>query len=115
MRAYVRSICETLPGATVSDAFGAGHDVWKVGGKIFAIIGAHNEGVSVKTSDVEFAAMMIEAGDAERAPYLHQSWVRLPLDAPQDLTRDRLLISYDIIRGGLTKKAQAALPPRRDP
>lgn len=111
-RDAVKTICEVLPGAEVSDPFGGGHDVWKVGGKIFAIVGAMDQGVSVKTADVDFAAMMIEAGDAVKAPYLHRSWVLLPWSAPDALIRDRIEISYDIIRGGLTKKARAALPPR---
>ncbi|MGI3168222.1 MmcQ/YjbR family DNA-binding protein [Pseudooceanicola sp. C21-150M6] len=111
-RAFVRKICETLPGAELTDPWGGGHDVWKVGGKMFAVMGTEYDGVSVKTSDPEFARMMIEAGDARRASHMHASWVFLPWGTLDDLLRDRLIISYDIIRAGLTKKAQAALPPR---
>ncbi|GGE21943.1 hypothetical protein GCM10011360_08070 [Primorskyibacter flagellatus] len=111
-RDLVRSVCETLPGAEVSDPWGGGHDAWKVGGKMFACIGSVTPGVAVKTADPEFAAMMIENGDAQRAPYFHKSWVLLPWGTEERLLRDRLLVSYDIIRSGLTKKAQAALPPR---
>ncbi|EAQ01224.1 hypothetical protein OB2597_04450 [Pseudooceanicola batsensis HTCC2597] len=111
-RAIVRSVCETLPGAEVSDPWGGGHDAWKVGGKMFACIGAMDRGVAVKTADIDFARMMIEAGDAERAPYFHRSWVLLPWGSDECLIRDRIVISYDIVRAGLTKKAQAALPPR---
>ncbi|WP_136637477.1 MmcQ/YjbR family DNA-binding protein [Pseudooceanicola onchidii] len=113
-RDFVRSICQTLPGAEVSDPWGGGHDAWKVGGKMFACIGAMDQGVAVKTADLDFAAMMIEAGDALRAAYFHKSWVLLPWGTDAALMRDRLIVSYDIIRGGLTKKAQAALPPRAD-
>lgn len=111
-RAFVQSICATLPGAEKSDPWGGGHDAWKVGGKMFACIGSMDLGVAVKTADPDFAAMMIEAGDAERAPYFHKSWVLLPWGTDEGLMRDRLIVSYDIIRAGLTKKAQAALAPR---
>ncbi len=113
-RAFVRSVCETLPGAEVSDPWGGGHDAWKVGGKVFALIGAMDQGVAVKTADTDFAAMMIEAGDASRVPYLHRSWVLLPWDTETGFMRDRILISYDLIRSKLPKKVQAALPARTD-
>ncbi|WP_163850717.1 MmcQ/YjbR family DNA-binding protein [Pseudooceanicola aestuarii] len=111
-RDIVRQICAPLPGVELTHSFGPDHDVWKVGGKMFAIVGGRDDGVSVKTSDPEFAAMMIESGEARRAPYLHRSWVQLPWSAPQELIRARLEISYDIIRAALTKKVQATLPKR---
>ena len=60
--------------------WGGGHDAWKVGGRMFACLGAASDGVSVKCADAETAQMLIEAGVAERAPYFHRSWVRLPRD-----------------------------------
>lgn len=111
-RETVNDICKAFPGAEVSDPWGGGHDAWKVGGKMFACIGAMNQGVSVKTRDVETAQMLIEAGVGEKAPYFHRSWVQLPWGVAEDELRHRLESSYDIVRGGLTKKAQAALEPR---
>lgn len=113
-RNSVTELCQSLPGAEVSDPFGGGHDAWKVGGKLFAVGGADDPGVSVKTPDVETAQMLIEAGVGEKAPYFHGSWVRIPWNADPAELRHRLLASYDIIRAGLTKKAQAALEPRPD-
>ncbi len=112
IRAMTRSLCETLPGAEVSDPWGGGHDAWKVGGKMFACIGAIQTGVSVKTDGIEMAEMLIEAGVAERAPYFHRSWVHLPEGTSDDELRHRLLRSYDLIRSALPKKVQTALPPR---
>ena len=86
----INALCAALPGAEVSDPWGGGHDAWKVGGKMFALIGATGAGVSVKTDSVETAEMLIDAGVAERAPYLHRSCVRLPLDAPEDEWRHRI-------------------------
>ena len=57
-----------------------GHDAWKVGGKMFACVGAETPGVSVKTDSIETAQMLIEAGVGKKAPYFHRSWVLLNPD-----------------------------------
>lgn len=109
-RAFVNAHCARLPGAEVSDPWGGGHDAWKVGGKVFALVGAADLGVSVKCLDRESAALLIDLGLAERAPYLHASWVRIPwgrMDEPE--LADRLDASYRLIRGKLPRKVQAAL------
>ena len=108
-RAFVNTVCQTFPGAEVSDRWGGGHDAWTHGGKMFACIGAMQTGVSVKCADVETAAMLIEAGVAQRAPYFHRSWVHLPWTADEDEARHRLRVSYDLIRAKLPKKVQADL------
>jgi predicted DNA-binding protein (MmcQ/YjbR family) len=110
-RAKVNAICRKLPGAEVSDPWGGGHDAWKVGGKMFACIGAVMPGVAVKTDSIESAEMLIEAGVGAKAPYFHRSWIRLPFDAPKDELRHRLEQSYRLIRASLSKKAQATLVP----
>ena len=111
-RKRVDAICRDLPGAECSDPWGGGHDAWKVGGKMFACIGSVGDGVSVKTADIETAQMLIEAGVGRKAPYFQKSWIQMPWDAADDELAHRLQLSYDIVRRGLTKKAQAALPPR---
>ncbi len=110
-RAIVNAHAATLPGATQSDPWGGGHDAWKVGGKLFAVVGAVEEnGVSVKCADVETAALLIEVGRAQRAPYFHKSWVRISWGlVPDEELRDRIAISYSLIRAGLPKKVQAGL------
>ena len=110
-RDRVAAICTPLPGAEVSDPWGGGHDAWKVGGKMFALVGAEeSNGVNVKCPDVETAELLIEIGKAQRAKYLHRSWVRVPWGAMDEgELRHRLDSSYRLIRAGLTKKAQAAL------
>ena len=111
-RALVSRICRKLPGAEVSDPWGGGHDCWKVGGKMFAVVGGMDEGVSVKTKDVETAMLLMELDIAERAPYLHASWVLLPWGRIGDPEmRDRIHASYRIIRAGLPKKVREALAP----
>ena len=110
-RTRVNAFASTLPGASLEHPFDEGHDAWKVGGKMFTCIGARQTGVSVKTPDVETAGLMIDSGTAQRAPYFHPSWVHLGPDIDDDLLRKAIDRSYAIVRGGLTKKAQAALPP----
>lgn len=109
-RELVNAVCASLPGAEVSDPFGGGHDCWKVGGKIFALTGAINGLVSVKTDSIETAQMLIEVGAGQKAPYLHRSWIALRLDGDADEIRLRIGQSYRLIRASLPKKVQAALP-----
>ena len=109
----VNQICAKLPGSTWSDPWGGGHDAWKVGGKLFAVVGAaHDHGLDVKCPDVDTARLLIDMGRALKAPYFHASWVRVPFGlVPDDELADRIKISYGVIRASLTKKAQAALGP----
>lgn len=108
-RVRVAATCARLPGAEVSDPWGGGHDAWKVGGKMFACIGAVMPGVAVKCADVDTAAMLIDAGIAARAPYFHRSWVLLPEDTAEEELRHRLERAYAEIRGKLPEKVQATL------
>jgi predicted DNA-binding protein (MmcQ/YjbR family) len=112
-RDLVNAICRELPDAEVSDPWGGGHDAWKIGGKMFACIGAIMPGVSVKTDSIETAELLIEAGVGVgvKAPNFHRSWINLPWGMPEDEVRHRIETSYRLVRGGLSKKVQAALPP----
>ena len=110
-RDLVTAICAPLPGATVSDPWGGGHDCWKVGGKMFCNVGGYGDGVDVKCPDVETARMLIDMGGVTKAPYMHASWIRVPFNdalTEADL-RHRILTSYRLVRAGLTKKLQATL------
>ena len=100
----VNAICRKFPGAEVSDPWGGGHDAWKVGGKMFACIGALMPGVSVKTDSIETAQMLIDAGVGVKAPYFHRSWVNLPWDTSQEELRHRLAASYRLARSGLNQE-----------
>jgi len=112
-RAFVNAFCGALPGAEHSDPWGGGHDAWKLGGKLFAVVGAVDEAVSVKCRDIETAQLLVELGRAERAPYFHRSWVRIPLGADCAISQEelgkRLRASYALIKAGLPKKVQSQL------
>jgi len=114
-RDLINSICAEFPGAQISDPWGNPedantHDAWKIGGKMFACMGIKNNGVSVKTAFVDSAQMLIEVGVGLKAPYFHRSWILLPLNTDEEELRHRISNSYEIVRNGLSKKAQATLP-----
>jgi len=113
-REDVDTICAALPGAEL--ALPPELVSWKVGGKMFACLAGDEgqfQGVSVKTPDVETAGMLIDAGEAVRAPYFHKSWVRLPFEATdRGYAEHRINVSYDIIRKGLPKAVRTSLAER---
>lgn len=112
-RAFVNRFCAGLPGAEHSDPWGGGHDAWKVGGKLFAVVAAREEALSIKCRDIEAAGLLIELGRAERAPYAARNWVRIPLGLDcameEEELGDRLEASYRLTRTALPKKVQKAL------
>lgn len=112
LRATVDTLCATLPGATLAEYAEGEIPSWKVGGKMFACYGHKSPGVAVKCADPETAAMLIETRVAERAPYFHRSWVRLPEPTPREEVIHRVTTSYDLIRAKLPKRVRESLPER---
>ena len=107
-RSFANSLCTRHPGAELSQPFGPGTDVWKIGGKIFSVTGP--DGTALKTDSVETAALVIEMGRAVRAPYFHASWILLPYgQVPDEELGERIAKSYALIRASLPKKLQATL------
>ncbi|MGL4414454.1 MmcQ/YjbR family DNA-binding protein [Roseinatronobacter monicus] len=108
-RDEINAICAALPGAEKSDPWNGGHDCWKIGGKMFALHEMEPD-ICVKCPDIETAELLRDTINAERAPYFHRSWVRLPKGTDLKEARHRIHLSYGLIRSGLTKKLQACLP-----
>jgi predicted DNA-binding protein (MmcQ/YjbR family) len=109
-RAEIDAICAALPGA--EEAHPPELVSWKVGGRMFACFGGDGapDGVSVKTADMDTAAMLIEAGAAVRAPYFHRSWVRLPFETTEpEEARHRIEASHAEIVRKLPKPVREAL------
>jgi predicted DNA-binding protein (MmcQ/YjbR family) len=106
----INNICGSLQSATCVNSFGPEHDVWKIGGKVFAIVSKPRGSVSMKCADIESAQMLIESGAAHKAPYCHASWAMVVYgEMPDDELRARLTASYLIMRKSLPKKVQAGL------
>lgn len=98
-----------LPGATLSIQWGDAQVV-KVGGRIFAIIGADG-GLSFKASDIAYEAL-VESGQARPAPYLARAkWVRFDDPTVLDLqdTADWLAQAHALVAAKLTRAQRREL------
>ena len=108
-REEVEAIALALPAAEKVIQWG-GSDVYKVGGKVFAICGLRG-GLSFKVSEIGFMALTDEGGPGRQAPYLAKgSWVIVDLDdAGADEARGWVAASHELIAAKLTRKARAEL------
>ena len=109
-RQGVGKVCLALTGATLDHPFGDDHDCYKVGGKMFAMVGAQG-GLSFKVSDIAYE-VLTEDGRARPAPYLARAkWVNLPeIEAwPDDELAEHLAIAHAIIAAKLTRKVRVEL------
>ncbi len=106
----VERYCLSLKGATVERPFGPDSQTFKVGGKIFAILG-DDGGLSIKLSDIAYEAMT-EQGLMRRAPYLPRGgWANTADIAgwdDQELS-DLIARSHELVAAGLTRKVRTEL------
>jgi predicted DNA-binding protein (MmcQ/YjbR family) len=107
--------CEALPATTYVCQWGGAH-VWKVGGKVFAIGGWNDEGltgITFKTSELSYELLRDQPG-LRPAPYLASrgmKWIQHyeePGLSDADL-RYYLKLSHRIVSQGLSKKRQREL------
>jgi predicted DNA-binding protein (MmcQ/YjbR family) len=111
--ATVRKHCLSFPGATVTLQWGNDH-VFKVGGKMFAVIGIYAgkfHGLSFKAAADSFVILTQLPGIVP-APYLARAqWVALDkLSAlPAAELKAYLRRAYDIVAAGLPKSVQRKL------
>src|SRR5437667_2248521 len=107
--AAVLASCRGLPGATEGFPFGEGALVFKVGGKMFAILGA--DSVSLKC-DPGFAVAFREQYPAVTAGYHldKHHWNTIVFDGsvPADVLGEWILDSYDPLDAGLSGAHAAA-------
>jgi predicted DNA-binding protein (MmcQ/YjbR family) len=97
-----------LPGVTKVVQWG-GSDVYKVGGRIFAIAG--DGVVSFKATDLAFE-VLVEAGWARPAPYLARAkWLAFDDLAELDETEvaDWLATAHQLVAAKLARKVRAEL------
>ena len=109
-RAGVGRVCLALPAATLDHPFGEHHDAYRVGGRMFAMVGERG-GISFKASNIAYEVLTGD-GRARPAPYLARNkWVNLPrIDAwPDEELAEHLAIAHALVAAKLTKKARAAL------
>jgi predicted DNA-binding protein (MmcQ/YjbR family) len=105
-REEVEAAALALPATTKVIQWGAS-DVYKVGGKVFAIC---NEGLSFKVSEIGFMALT-EGGPGRQAPYCAKGqWVNVYLeDIGADDLRDWLFNAHALIAAKLTRKLRGEL------
>jgi predicted DNA-binding protein (MmcQ/YjbR family) len=103
------AVCRALPAVTMVVQWGSSN-VYKVGGKVFAIAGG--DGVSFKASEIAYEAY-VSGGRGIRAPYTQagSNWLNLSPLAEQDGAEvaDLLAASHAMMAAKLTKKARAEL------
>jgi predicted DNA-binding protein (MmcQ/YjbR family) len=107
-REEVEAIAMALPAATRVVQWG-GSDVYKVGGKVFAICGL-SDGLSFKVSPIGFE-VLTAGGPGRQAPYLAKGqWVLVDLDdldAPA--AAGWIEASHGLIAAKLTRAVRAEL------
>ena len=131
------TFCAALPATTHVVQWG-NSDVWKVGGKVFAVCGWHSEprsgpegtaeppgevsrgeraeptaAFTFKAGDIAFEVLKDEPG-IRPAPYLASRGMKwLQVYAPEGMSdatlKEHLVASYDMAVARLTKKARAEL------
>lgn len=110
-REEIEAAAMALPATTRVVQWG-GSDVYKVGGKVFAICGGgvSGEGLSFKVSPIGFEVLTSD-GLGRQAPYCARGqWVNIALDRLD--ARDALgwlATAHSLIAAKLTKKARAEL------
>lgn len=109
-RVAIGEACLALPGVTLDHPFGDHHDAYRIGGKMFVMVGEEG-GVSFKVSDIAYE-ILTETGKARPAPYLARAkWVNLPDPAAWDVDEltEHFAIGHRIVAAKLTKKTRADL------
>ncbi len=116
-RAQFNQFCQALPHATHVVQWGNA-DVWKIGGKIFAIGSRWGKSntkldvkISFKCSDFSYS-LLIEEDGIIPAPYLARAkWVQIESDSALNdrEIEDYINAAYDIIIGKLTKAVRKEL------
>jgi predicted DNA-binding protein (MmcQ/YjbR family) len=114
-RAEFNRFCKRLPATTHVVQWG-GSDVWKVGGKVFAVGGwdqGNLSGITFKVSAMAYEMLKDQPG-LRPAPYLASrgmTWIQRhgKVGLSADDLRGYLEASHRIVAEGLPKKTRAAL------
>lgn len=107
--------CKSMPGATFVEQWG-GAQVWKVGGKVFAIAWfgkGHEPGITFKVSDIGWEVLRDAAG-CRPAPYMASrglKWIQ-SFEKPglsKSELKGHLKASYQMVFEALPKRVRAGL------
>ncbi|WP_337187907.1 MmcQ/YjbR family DNA-binding protein [Phenylobacterium sp.] len=108
-REEVEACALALPAATRVVQWG-GSDVYKVGGKVFAVCGLAG-GLAFKVSPIGFEVLTTAGGPGRQAPYFAKGgWVLVDLDGLEaDEAAGWLSTAHELIAGRLTRAVRAEL------
>ncbi|MDF3415613.1 MmcQ/YjbR family DNA-binding protein [Sulfitobacter sp. M57] len=113
-RDELNTYCASLPHATHVVQWG-NSDVYKVGDKLFAVIGMSgiDAAVTFKASEMAFEILSDSPG-LRPAPYMASrglKWIQHYAEPglSDESLRDHIRASYDMVVAGLTRKKRAAL------
>ena len=102
--------CRALPAVTMDVQWGD-DQVYKVGGRMFAVTDAAGGACSLKVTDIAFEAL-VDGARARPAPYLARAkWVRFDDLAALDEAEmtDWLATAHGLVTARLTRKQRAEL------
>ncbi|WP_293901074.1 MmcQ/YjbR family DNA-binding protein [Phenylobacterium sp.] len=107
-RAQIEACALALPAATRMVQWG-GADVYKVGGKVFAVCGLAG-GLTFKVTEIGFM-VLTDDGPCRQAPYFAKGhWVIVDLDGlDAGDVGGWLATSHSLVAGKLTRAARAGL------
>jgi predicted DNA-binding protein (MmcQ/YjbR family) len=116
-RDEVLALCLGLPAAEESYPFGDEVAVIKVCGKMFALVSLSGEPGSVNLKCDPAQALELRAAYSGIRPGYHQDkrhWNTVDLDGSveDDVVRDLIADSYDLVVAGLPRSVRAGLLPR---
>jgi len=116
--AELRRLCLRQRGAVEDFPFGPEHSVFKVGGKVFAISALRRTPLEVSVKCEPELALDLRASYSAIRPGYHlnkRHWNTLTLDRslPDELVRDLVEDSYDLVVSALPKRTRKQLgwPP----
>jgi len=103
-REEIQAVAMALPAATHVVQWG-GSDVYKVGGKVFAVVGIAN-GLAFKVSEIGFVVLTDEGGPGRQAPYFAKGhWVIVDIDGTDiEDAAGWIATSHSLIAAKLTQR-----------
>ena len=117
-RERVRRTCASMPGAQLTNPFGPTTDVYKVGAKMFALVGADGDIPRVNLKcDPDYASYLVQQyGGVTPGYHMNKRhWITVTLDAsvPWEVLEELITVSYDLVLASLTARARGDVAPRR--
>ncbi|MCL1601759.1 MAG: MmcQ/YjbR family DNA-binding protein [Actinomycetia bacterium] len=108
------SWCETKPGATLEYPFGPDAAVFKVAGKMFALVAMDGppDYVTLKADPEEGEALRTQHGFIREGYYMNKRhWITVDIEpkTPEQLVEDLIADSYDLVVSKLPKRIRMDL------